>query len=144
MSATYRVTKLIDFCYGHRLLQYDGKCRHLHGHNGRAEIKLESAALDHRGMVIDFEDIKTGIKSWIDEQLDHRMILCKEDPVIPMLKEHGESFLAVDFNPTAENIARMIFDYAVSRGFPVVSVRLWETPTSFATYGTGYLSPDYS
>ena len=32
----FRVTKEIHFCYGHRLLNYDGKCRHLHGHNGRA------------------------------------------------------------------------------------------------------------
>ena len=135
MSRTYRVNKQIDFCYGHRLLNYDGKCKNLHGHNGKVEIELESSTLDHRGMVIDFEDIKTGIKSWIDAELDHRMILCKDDPIIPVLQERREAFLAVDFNPTAENIARMIFEYAVSQRFPVVLVRLWETPTSFATYG---------
>ena len=27
----YKVTREIHFCYGHRLLNYDGKCRHLHG-----------------------------------------------------------------------------------------------------------------
>lgn len=135
MPSTYRVTKRIDFCYGHRLLRYEGKCKNLHGHNGLVEIELESASLDDRGMVIDFEEIKRGIKSWIDAELDHRMILCKDDPIIACLRERQEPFVAVDFNPTAENIARLIFDYAASRGFPVVQVRLWETPTSFAAYG---------
>ncbi len=36
----FRLTQEIDFCYGHRLLNYSGKCRHLHGHNGRAVIVL--------------------------------------------------------------------------------------------------------
>ena len=36
----FRVTREIEFCYGHRLLNYEGKCRHLHGHNGRAVITL--------------------------------------------------------------------------------------------------------
>ena len=134
MTHSYRVSKLIDFCYGHRLLRYEGKCRNLHGHNGRVEIELASDTLDHRGMVIDFEEIKVGIKSWIDAELDHKMILCQDDPVIPDLQRRGEPFVAVDFNPTAEHIARMIFQYAVSRGFPVVRVRLWETTTSFADY----------
>mgnify|MGYP003412694764 FL=1 len=52
--ATFRVTKEIHFCYGHRLLDYAGKCRHLHGHNGKAVVTLETAELDRLGMVIDF------------------------------------------------------------------------------------------
>ena len=38
----YSVTKRIDFCYGHRLLGYQGKCCHLHGHNGRAIVSFEA------------------------------------------------------------------------------------------------------
>ena len=78
----FRVTREIDFCYGHRLLNYDGKCRHLHGHNGRAVIVLESPKLDDRGMVLDFTDIKRVVSRWIDETLDHRMILCRDDPAV--------------------------------------------------------------
>ena len=65
----------IDFCYGHRLLNYQGKCRHLHGHNGRMIVTIEAAGLDGRGMVLDFGEIKAVISRWIDENLDHRMIL---------------------------------------------------------------------
>jgi len=130
----FKVTKHIDFCYGHRLLNYDGQCRHLHGHNGRVEVDIESAKLDARGMVVDFADIKRILKSWIDDTLDHRMLLNKADPLIPVLKERGELYVLLDENPTAENIAKLIFDHARSKGLPVVEVRLWETPTSFAAY----------
>src|SRR5260370_40930733 len=71
----YRVTREITFCYGHRLLNYDGKCRHLHGHNGRAVITLEAQDLDSLGMVMDFSQIKRVLQSWIDEALDHKMLL---------------------------------------------------------------------
>ncbi len=130
----FKVTKHIDFCYGHRLLNYSGQCRHLHGHNGRVEIEIASDKLDVRGMVVDFSDIKTAIKTWIDETLDHRMLLCKDDPLLPALKHHRELVFVMDQNPTAENIAKLIFDHARSKGLPVTEVRLWETPTSFAAY----------
>jgi 6-pyruvoyltetrahydropterin/6-carboxytetrahydropterin synthase len=130
----FKVTKHIDFCYGHRLLNYSGQCRHLHGHNGRVEIDIASDRLDARGMVVDFADIKAAVKTWIDETLDHRMLLCKDDPLLPVLQERGERFYVMDVNPTAENIARLIFDHARAKDLPVSEVRLWETPTSFASY----------
>ncbi len=130
----FRVTRQIDFCYGHRLLNYDGKCKHLHGHNGRAVISIQADQLDDRGMVMDFSDIKKDVSSWIDDHLDHRMILCHEDPFVPILKDLNEPMFLLDKNPTAENIAKAIYDYAVGRDFPVVEVSLWETPNCFATY----------
>jgi 6-pyruvoyltetrahydropterin/6-carboxytetrahydropterin synthase len=130
----FRVSREIDFCYGHRLLNYDGKCKYLHGHNGRAIITIESAALDERGMVLDFSDIKRVVSTWIDEQLDHRMLLHKTDPVVPLLEKMGEPLFLMDANPTADNIARLIFDFTASRGFPIVECQLWETPRCFATY----------
>ena len=130
----YRVTRQIDFCYGHRLLNYEGKCRYLHGHNGRAFIVIEAAQLDQRGMVMDFSDIKDVMKQWIDQNLDHRMILHREDPAVPALEELGEPLYLLDCNPTAEAIARVIFDVAREHGFPVVETRLWETPNCYATY----------
>jgi 6-pyruvoyltetrahydropterin/6-carboxytetrahydropterin synthase len=134
MVAMFRVTREIDFCYGHRLLNYDGKCRFLHGHNGRAVITLEGEKLDHRGMVLDFADIKRSVSTWIDDNLDHRMILNRADPVVSYLKEMGEPLYLIDENPTAENIARLIFDQTRLLGVPIVEVRLWETPRCFATY----------
>jgi 6-pyruvoyltetrahydropterin/6-carboxytetrahydropterin synthase len=130
----FRVSREIDFCYGHRLLNYDGKCKYLHGHNGRAIITIESAALDERGMVLDFTDIKRFVSSWIDQNLDHRMLLHKHDPYVPVLRDLGEPLFLMDENPTAENIARLIHTFAASRGFNVIETQLWETPHCYATY----------
>jgi 6-pyruvoyltetrahydropterin/6-carboxytetrahydropterin synthase len=130
----YRVTREIHFCYGHRLLDYQGKCRHLHGHNGKAVIVLETAQLDRLGMVVDFSEVKRVVGGWIDATLDHKMILHRDDPVLPYLREQNEPVYVIDCNPTAENIARLIFNFVKSQGFPVVEVTLWETENSFATY----------
>ncbi len=130
----FKVTREIDFCYGHRLLNYDGKCRYLHGHNGRAVISIEAEQLDNRGMVLDFSDIKQVVSTWIDDNLDHRMILHRDDPVLPYLEKLGEPVYLIDTNPTAENIAKLIYDFTVDHGFPVTKVDLWETPHCFATY----------
>ncbi|MCS6851694.1 MAG: 6-carboxytetrahydropterin synthase [Gemmataceae bacterium] len=130
----FRVSREIHFCYGHRLLNYDGKCRYLHGHNGRAVITLEASHLDELGMVVDFTRIKQVVQTWIDEHLDHKMLLHRDDPLLPYLRQQGEPVVVVDFNPTAENIARLIFEYAAGQGFPVVEVQLWETETCFASY----------
>jgi len=130
----YQVTRKIDFCYGHRLLDYDGKCQFLHGHNGQVVITFESSELDSLGMVLDFTEIKNVISRWIDETLDHRMILHRDDPAVPSLQQLGEPLHLIDTNPTAENLARLIYEFSASKGFPVVEVRLWETPNCFATY----------
>ena len=130
----FSVTREISFCYGHRLLNYDGKCRHLHGHNGRAVITLEAPRLDELGMVVDFSKLKRVVGGWIDETLDHKMLLREDDPVLPYLRLQGEPVFVLDVNPTAENIARLIFDFTAGQGFPVVEVRLWETENCFATY----------
>ena len=133
-SIMFRVTREIEFCYGHRLLNYPGKCRHLHGHNGRAVITLQGQALDPRGMLVDFSEIKQKIQLWIDENLDHNMLLCKDDPLLPLLRERGERVFVMNDNPTAENIARMIYEKTLEAGLPVVEVRLWETGNCFAAY----------
>lgn len=130
----FQVTKEINFCYGHRLRDYPKKCKNIHGHNGLVEITLASPKLDYRGMVVDFEDIKEAVQSWIMSELDHKLLLRKDDPLIPVLSDMNEPFMVMEDNPTAENIAKLIFDYTRSKGFSVVSVRLWETPTSVAVY----------
>jgi 6-pyruvoyltetrahydropterin/6-carboxytetrahydropterin synthase len=130
----YRVSKSVAFCYGHRLLNYDGKCRHLHGHNARAVITLESDTLDECGMVKDFSEVKRLVWTWLDREIDHTMLLHKDDPILPLLQDAGERVTIMAENPTAETIARKIFEYVASEGFPVTDVTLWETGTSYASY----------
>ena len=130
----YLVTKRIEFCYGHRLLDYDGVCKHPHGHNAVAEVDVRTDQLDRRNMVADFSDIKRLVKGWIDRELDHKMILRQDDPLVAPLKALGEPMYLLESNPTVERIARLIYDQTRDLGFDVVSVRVWETPSSFAAY----------
>jgi 6-pyruvoyltetrahydropterin/6-carboxytetrahydropterin synthase len=65
------------------------------------------------------------------------MVLRHDDPLVEPLKKLGEPIFIVDSNPTVERIARLIFDYAIEQGLPVVRVKVWETPTSFAEYTGG-------
>lgn len=130
----HQVTRELHFCYGHRLLEYAGKCRHLHGHNAKAVFTLESETLDPLGMVMDFSKIKAVMQRWIDDNLDHKMILHRDDPILPTFKQLGEPYFLLEVNPTAENLAKLLFDQARSQGFPIAAVTLWETPSSYATY----------
>ena len=57
------------------------------------------------------------VSTWIDENLDHRMILHQDDPAVPVLQKLGEPVYLMDVNPTAENIARLIYDFTASRDF---------------------------
>jgi 6-pyruvoyltetrahydropterin/6-carboxytetrahydropterin synthase len=133
----YQVTKTIEFSYGHRLLNHNGKCRYLHGHNGMLEVDVDAESLDAMGMVIDFTEVNDVVKSWVDTNLDHRMLLCREDPVLPALQEAGEPIYVMDQNPTAENIAALVCTAARKAGLQISEVRLWETSTSRASYRPG-------
>lgn len=130
----YRVITQIGFCYGHRLLDYDGVCKHPHGHNAVAEIGVRADVLDRRGMVVDFSDVKRVVKDWIDREIDHKMILRRDDPLVAHLAALGEPMYLLDGNPTAERLAQLLFDVAAEAGLPVTHVTVWETPTSSATY----------
>jgi 6-pyruvoyltetrahydropterin/6-carboxytetrahydropterin synthase len=130
----YSVTKRLDFCYGHRLLDYEGICKHPHGHNAVVEIEIQADVLDRRNMVTDFSDIKRVMKAWIDDELDHKMILRSDDPLTQLLQDMGEPVFVLDSNPTVERIARLLFDVSREQGLPVTRITVWETPTSWATY----------
>jgi len=127
----WTTTKAIDFCAGHRLLNYDGKCAHVHGHNLRAEIEVTSANLNTSGMVIDFGLIKDAVKTWIDDRWDHGFLVNQFDyPMLEFLKTNGQKHFVLDTatvelayghhagaytgngiamcNPTMENLAKVL------------------------------------
>lgn len=130
----FLISRQFSFCYGHRLLNHSGKCAHPHGHNATARIVLQSDQLDKAGMVLDFGEIKEIVGCWIAENLDHRMILQRQDPLVAVFREMDEPMFLLNEHPTAENLAKLIFDQTVIFGLPVVSVTFYETKKCVAEY----------
>jgi 6-pyruvoyltetrahydropterin/6-carboxytetrahydropterin synthase len=133
----FTITKEVYFCYGHRLMNHPGKCRHLHGHSVKAAISISHNQLNEQGMVCDFADIREVAEGFIDQQLDHNFLLHKDDPIIPLLIAQNERFWALDEHPTAEVLSKMIFMYLREHGFNVEQVVLWETSSASACYREG-------
>ena len=107
----YEVKKRIEVSAAHKLkLSYESKCTQLHGHNWIIDVYLRSETLNDDGMVMDF----THIKKVIQEKFDHKVI---ND--------------VVDFNPTAENLAKYICD---SLGANCFRVDVQESIDNIASY----------
>ena len=130
----FTITKEVYFCYGHRLMNHPGKCRNLHGHSVKASISIEQEQLNDQSMVCDFADIRECVEEYIDLHLDHNFLLHKNDPIIPMLKDNNERFLALDEHPTAEVLSKMSYLHLIQAGFNVAQVVLWETASAYACY----------
>ncbi len=130
----FTITKEVYFCYGHRLMNHPGKCRHIHGHSVKAAITVKASRLDDQGMVCDFSDIKLLAQTYIDEHFDHNLLLYKDDPIIPLLQSAGEKYLALDQHPTAETLSKLLFKHFQTQGFDILKVALWETSSAYACY----------
>ncbi len=128
------ITKEVYFCYGHRLMNHTGKCRHLHGHSVKASISIKQQQLDEQSMVCDFSEVKSCVESYINKTLDHNFLLHKDDPIIPLLKDQNERFMAIEEHPTAEILSKMIFQHVKQQGFNIDQVVLWETASANACY----------
>ena len=132
-------TRRIQFCAGHRLLDHEGKCAHIHGHNYVALLTAEAEALDGVGRVIDFAVLKERIGGFIETHWDHGFILNQNDKIMERLLahadmelEHGQKVYFLQVNPTAENLAdhllRCVGPKALEgTGVRLVRVELWET-----------------
>jgi 6-pyruvoyltetrahydropterin/6-carboxytetrahydropterin synthase len=159
------ITRRLEIDMGHRLLAHEGKCANYHGHRYVFDITCTAAALDRVGRIVDFSVVKQLVGGWIDENLDHGMILQRGDPMIRslILMQPGvvgsvadeqamrihqlasPRLLIVDYSPTAENIARLVFaraaDLLAPHGVRVTRVRCWETPNCWADYTAPAASP---
>ena len=143
-----KVVKIIQWDMGHRVMNHRSVCKGLHGHRYKAEICIEgdlvtNKGVSEEGMIIDFADIKSISKKFIQSKLDHAfMVWDKDIELIDFLsssKDHKA--VVVPFTPTAENVAQYIFNElkvkfkdVFGNNLKLFSVKLWETPTSYAIF----------
>ncbi|HYF80750.1 MAG TPA: 6-carboxytetrahydropterin synthase QueD [Symbiobacteriaceae bacterium] len=122
MPVYMEVTRIFSFDAAHRLEDYVGKCNNLHGHTYRLELTVRGTP-DHRGIVLDFGDLKRIFKEHYEPILDHKYL----NESLPMV------------NTTAENLSIWFFDHWEAAVRPLhpdvtpVRLRIWETENAFVT-----------
>jgi len=115
-------------------MNHPGKCRHLHGHSVKVAVTVTTDRLDDQDMVCDFSDLRQVVTDYVQGALDHNLLLHEADPLVPVLRELGERFLALPDHPTAEVLARLIYHHVRAQGYAVADVSLWETDSNCARY----------
>ena len=104
------------FAAAHRLPRYEGPCFRLHGHNYKFFVAVEGEVDPRTGMIADFGALKQVVQENVLARVDHRNLNDVLD------------------NPTAENIARWIWEVLESRLRGLAEVRLYEIPDCCVTY----------
>jgi len=135
----HSIMKQIRWSMGHRLSkEYKGKCKNVHGHEYLCEIEICSLDLDKYDFVVDFGVVKKVVKKWIDDNLDHGFMVWKSDiEMLNFLIRNKQKHFVVDENPTAEVIAKLIYEVgekSFSKRLKIKKVTVWETPSSWASY----------
>lgn len=119
----YRLTIHTYFAAAHNLINYQGDCENLHGHNWKVEVTVAARELDKAGLGIDFKILKAETRAML-EQLDHKYL------------NELEAFRQL--SPSSENIARFLFEALSQRlnssNVTVERINVWESEYACASY----------
>lgn len=103
-----------NFETAHRLASPDApvKCQSIHGHSWWVTATISGESLDSRGILVEFGEFKRAWRRFLDDKLDHHLVVSTDDPVLPVLRGVLPELrvLALDFAPTTENLAKWIFE----------------------------------
>jgi 6-pyruvoyltetrahydropterin/6-carboxytetrahydropterin synthase len=119
----YEVTIIKSFSAAHLLAQIGGKCEELHGHNFKVEVTLAAPNLNESGLLIDFRIVKKWLNEILD-QMDHKHL--------------NELPYFAGINPSAENIAKYIYDQMKLKikepQVRIALIKVWESENAVVTY----------
>ena len=119
----YRLMIKTSFAAAHNLINYQGDCENLHGHNWRVEVVVAAKELDKAGLGIDFKILKKQTNSLLDE-LDHKYL----NDLTPFKKD----------SPSSENISRYLFERLSetlnNENITVEKINVWESENACASY----------
>jgi len=146
MAKTQYISRKGNFDSGHRVMNEFMKCYNIHGHTYLYELTFSFENMEELGYAIDFKEIKRVGCQWIDDLLDHGMILNPHDTkLINTTNEYGTKLWLMSLNgegnycnPSVENIAReiylameILFDEVYkdkSTGLKIHRIVVYETP----------------
>lgn len=119
----YRLTIKTGFAAAHNLINYQGDCENLHGHNWKVEVTVTARELDQAGLAIDFKVLKRETNLVLDE-LDHKYV--------------NQHHFFQSISPSSENIARYLYQTLSGRlndgNVQVERIGVWESDNACAEY----------
>lgn len=119
----YRLTIKTGFAAAHNLINYQGDCENLHGHNWKVEVTVTARELDQAGLAIDFKVLKRETNALLDE-LDHKYV--------------NQHHFFQNISPSSENISRYLFQELSKRlndhNVKVERIGVWESDNACAEY----------
>ncbi len=142
----YTITLRHNMEMAHRLSHDDSpiKCQSIHGHSWWATVTIAGAAVDHAGMLVEFGAFKKAWRAFLDDHLDHHLVVRRGDPVALAIHEvqPDARIQWLDVDPTTENLAKWIFEQsqrilqevAPDKGVHIQRLHLKETEVNAAAY----------
>ena len=119
----YEIFVKHHFSSAHKLIDYDGECKKLHGHNWKVQVHARAKVLNDIGISLDFKEFKKIVRGEIDK-FDH-----------VYLNDHPD---LKGINPTAENMARILFEILSKQinneDLKIHMVEIWETDNNGVRY----------
>ncbi len=142
-----RVSKIFTFEMAHALLNYEGSCRHIHGHSYRLHVTVIGEPRDapghpEDGMVIDFRELKAIVREHILAPFDHALALNQRTPpaLLESLKATHQKVVLLPFQPTCERLVQHfaeLLQEALPPNVRLHALRLYETATAYAEWEAG-------
>ena len=133
----------MTFDAAHRLSNYEGKCKRIHGHTYRVIVEVSGNELNKWGAIMDFGDLKKIMNDHIDAIYDHKLLLFTDDPINQQISKAlpiDDWIYWMNSNTTAENIAKEIYTELkiilklLAKNIKLEKVTVYETPQNDATY----------
>jgi len=119
----YRLEIKTAFAAAHNLINYQGECENLHGHNWKVEVFVTARELDKAGLGIDFKILKAETNALL-KTLDHKYL----NELPPFVEE----------SPSSENISRYLFQQLSAKlnngNVKVEKITVWESDFAAASY----------
>lgn len=128
------ITKLFHFEAGHRLSNYEGPCKNIHGHSYKLHITITGEKLTN-GILIDFKVLKKIVETAVINEMDHTLLLKRNEFNIKATENLGSKILWLDEDPTAEYLVTYIgskIKDELPEGIKLLRLRLYETDSCYA------------
>ncbi|MBS9524472.1 6-carboxytetrahydropterin synthase QueD [Litoribacter ruber] len=134
------ITKIFEFEAAHRISNYNGACKFIHGHTYKLHVTLTGNMIEGEDMVMDFKKLKNIVRNYILEPMDHALILKDTEENRDNYQNTDGKIFWMNTEPTAERMILWMADILIDKlpdRVRLQNLKLYETSTSFAEWSFG-------